>query len=268
MSTPAKPQGFVWYELMTTDAEAAQRFYAQVVGWQAADAGMPGMAYTLLSPPAGPATACGPVAGLMALGPEECAAGARPGWVGYVGVDDVDAQAAALAAAGGSVLRAPEDIPGVGRFAVVADPHGAVFCLFKGQPMPGEPEPVPPPAGLVGTVGWHELMAGELGAAWAFYSGLFGWAKDTAMDMGPMGTYQLFTTGGEAVGGMMTRPPEVPAPAWLYYFNVDAVDAAVARIAAAGGQVVNGPMEVPGGSWIVQAMDPQGGLFALVAPKR
>ena len=255
----ATPSRFVWYELMTTDPAAARAFYTQVVGWQTADAGMPGMDYTLLS------AASHQIGGLMALPPEASAAGVPPNWAGYVAVDDVDAKAAALQQAGGSVRRPPADIPGVGRFAVVADPYGAAFCLFKGNqqgPMTS------PAAGTPGTVGWHELMAGALEPAWAFYSQLFGWTKADAIDMGPMGVYQLFTAGDAPIGGMMTRPPEMPVSAWLYYFNVDAIDAGVGRIQAAGGKVVNGPMAVPGGSWIVQASDPQGAMFALVAPKR
>lgn len=250
---------FIWYELMTTDAVAAQAFYSHVVGWQAADSGMPGASYTLLS--AGPHQ----VAGLMALPAEARAAGVPPNWTGYVSVDDVDAKAAAVKKAGGALLRPAEDIPGIGRFAVVADPHGAAFCLYKD--MSNLPY-TPPAAGTPGTVGWHELMAGSLDPAWDFYSALLGWTKTEAMDMGPMGLYQMFAAGDQTLGGMMTKPPEVPVACWLYYFNVDAIDAAVARVTAGGGQVVNGPMEVPGGSWIVQCSDPQGAMFALVAPGR
>ena len=61
---------------------------------------------------------------------------------------------------------------------------------------------------------------------------------------------------------------QTPASFWLYYVNVDALDPAVERIKSKGGQIVNGPNEVPGGQWIVQALDPQGAVFALVAPKR
>lgn len=258
MSTTACP--FVWYELMTTDAGAAEAFYRDVIGWATADAGMPDTRYTLLS--AGDRN----VAGLMALDQEACDAGAKPGWVGYVGVGDVDAMLPRLTAAGGKVYRPADDIPGVGRFAVVGDPHGAPFCLFAGQPGDQAPDPLPP--GTPGTVGWHELAAGALDGAWAFYSSLFGWTKDEAMDMGPMGVYQLFRTGGDPVGGMMTKPAEVPAPGWLYYFSVPSLDAAMARVTGGGGKVVNGPMEVPGGSWIAQCLDPQGVMFAMVAPKR
>ena len=175
------------------------------------------------------------------------------------------AATARVQAAGGTVCHVPEDIPGVGRFSVLTDPQGAAFILFKGNL---DAAPPAPPPGTPGTVGWHELHAGDGAKAWDFYSTQFGWTKDSAMDMGPMGVYQLFATGGEAVGGMMTKMPEQPMPAWLYYFNVEAIDAAAQRVSAGGGKVVNGPMEVPGGQWIINAVDPQGAMFALVAPTR
>lgn len=260
MSAPQSPsQGrFIWHELMTGDPEAATEFYRAVIGWDARDAGVGGMSYTLLS--AGGRD----VAGLMALPAEAAAAGARPGWLGYVAVDDVDAMAARLRQQGGAVHRAPEDIPGIGRFAVVADPQGAVFALFQGA---GDGEPPPPvPMGTPGHVGWNELMAADGAAAFDFYSGLFGWSKAEAHDMGPMGIYQLFgTPDGLPIGGMMTKPAEVPQPAWGFYFATDAIDAAADRVKASGGQVLNGPAEVPGGAWILQCLDPQGAFFALVA---
>ena len=119
-----------------------------------------------------------------------------------------------------------------------------------------------------GHVGWHELQAGDLDSAFAFYAGLFGWTKSEAIDMGDMGLYQTFATGGAAVGGMMKKMPEVPTPFWLYYFNVEAIDAAAARVSQGGGKLLMAPREVPGGSWIVQCLDPQGAMFAMVAPRR
>jgi predicted enzyme related to lactoylglutathione lyase len=247
---------FVWYELMTTDLDAAGVFYADVVGWTAQDSGMPGMRYTLLN--AGPKQ----VAGAMTLPQEVCDAGGRPGWIGYVGVADADAAVAKLTEAGGQVRRPPADIPGIGRFAMVADPHGAAFALF--QPQGGSPEPAQPMA--PGHVGWHELYAGDGPEAFAFYSGQFGWSKGEALDMGPMGIYQLFDTGGMATGGIMTKPPEIPHPYWGFYFTVPEINAAVERVKAGGGQILNGPRQVPGGTWIIQGLDPQGAAFALVAP--
>jgi predicted enzyme related to lactoylglutathione lyase len=252
------PNSFVWYELMTTDLDAAETFYRAVVGWTAQDSGQPDMRYTIMS--AGEKM----VAGLMTLPPEVSEAGGRPAWLGYIGTPDVDAATAGVKRAGGAVHRPPADIPGVGRFSVVADPQGAVFMLFT--PNGGEASPVPP--GTPGRVGWHELYAADWKTAFDFYAGQFGWTKDQAVDMGEMGIYQLFAAGGPAIGGMMNKPDMVPMPAWLFYFNVDAADAAAARVTANGGQLLMGPMEVPGGSWILQAMDPQGAIFALVAPRR
>lgn len=250
---------FIWYDVMTTDMKAAEKFYTSVIGWTAKDAGMTGHPYVLFS--AGPAM----VAGLMPIPDDAKAMGVPPCWTGYIAVDDVDGYVGRVRSAGGSIRREPADIPNVGRFAVVADPDGAVFILFKPS---SDQEPPTIPPGAQGHVGWHELYAGNLNAAWKFYSGLFGWTKGDTMDMGAMGIYQLFATGSHSVGGMMTKPPQVPMPFWTYYFNVDAADAAVERVKAGGGKIANGPMEVPGGSWIVQCIDPQGAFFAMAAPKR
>jgi predicted enzyme related to lactoylglutathione lyase len=251
------PKTFVWYELMTTDVKAAEAFYRSVVGWTSQAWGEPG-AYTLMK--AGEAM----IAGIMTLPKEVCDAGGRPGWVGYVGVDNVDAATAGVRKAGGTVHREPADIPDVGRFAVVADPGGATFMLFTPKGGDGTARDQMAP----GHVGWHELYAADWQKAFDFYAGQFGWTKADAMDMGPMGTYQLFAAGGAPIGGMMNKPDAVPMPVWLFYFNVPEIDAAVTSIRAGGGQVVNGPMEVPGGAWIVQATDPQGAMFALVGPRR
>lgn len=148
---------------------------------------------------------------------------------------------------------------------MAADPHGAVFLLFKGN---SEAQPEPAAPGAPGHIGWHELHAGDLDSAFAFYAGLFGWTKAEAIDMGPMGVYQTFATGGAPVGGMMTKTADMPVPCWLYYINVEAIDAAVERVNAGGGKIIMGPHQVPGGSWIVQGFDPQGALFSLVAAKR
>jgi hypothetical protein len=242
---------FVWHELITTDAAAATAFYTGVVGWAARDSGMPGVSYTLLF--AGDAMA----AGLMAQPPE--AAGTPPGWMGYVEVADVDASAAQAEALGGSVCMAPHDIPTVGRFAVIADPQGAAIALFRPDGDGPRPASMSP-----GSVGWNELMAADMPAVWPFYAAMFGWTKGEALEMGPMGTYQLFAANGKVCGGMMTRPPEVPASFWAYYLTVPDIDAAVARATAGGGRILMGPMEVPGGAWVIQGQDPQGAMFALV----
>jgi predicted enzyme related to lactoylglutathione lyase len=247
---------FCWYELMTSDTAAAGKFYSAAVGWKA-EAAQGAMPYTMFLTPGGV-----PIGGMMGISPEMAQQGSRPGWVGYVAVDDVDAGAAKAARLGGTVHRRPSDIPGVGRFCVLADPFGAVFMLFRAAP-----EFAMPPEGEgPGFVAWRELMAGDLEKAWTFYSDLLGWTKDTDHDMGPMGAYRLFTTGGDKpVGGMMTKPADLPASFWTYYFSVEGIRAAADRLTAGGGKVMNGPMQVPGGDWVLQAMDPQGGVFALTS---
>lgn len=253
------PDKFFWYDVMATDTKDARRFYCDVIGWGAQDSSAPGMEYTVF-------TVNGQgVAGLMPIPQDARAAGVQPMWMGYIAVDDVDEAAMRLTREGGRVHRPPTDVPGIIRFAVVADPQGAGFIIAKGL-MPDAPPELPP--GTPGTVGWHELYATDGESAFAFYERMFGWTKGEAMDMGPMGKYQLFATGGVNIGGIMTKPPAVPVPCWTYYFNVPAIDAAAARVNSGGGKIVNGPMQVPGDLWIVNCFDPQGAGFALVAPKR
>jgi predicted enzyme related to lactoylglutathione lyase len=250
---------FFWYDIMTTDTKAAARFYSDVVGWgtQAESAG--DKEYTLF-------TVNGQgVAGLMPIPADVARQGTKPAWLAYVSVDDVDAAAAKLKKAGGTVHRGPETVPGIIRFAVVSDNQGAAFYIARGLAKDAMPEfPMDTP----GTIGWHELFANEWKAAFAFYETLFGWTKADSFDMGEMGTYQLFATGGAPVGGMMTKPPGIPRPFWGYYFNVPAIDAAADRVKPAGGTIMMGPHQVPGGQWIVQCRDPQDAYFALVARNR
>jgi predicted enzyme related to lactoylglutathione lyase len=250
---------FIWYELMTTDTGGAKAFYGAVVGWTAQDMPMPGMTYTLLN------VGDQGVAGLMETPPEAAAMGIPPNWTGYVAVDDCDAAAEKVKALGGSILRSPMDIPNVGRFAIVADPAGAVIAIMK--PTPPEPPGPPPRARTPGTGGWRELYGADPKAGFDFYGDLFGWKKDGDMDMGPMGTYQLFANQDGQVGGMMRKPDNIPVCCWVYYFWVDEIDAAAERVKAAGGSILMGPMEVPTKDWVLQGVDPQGAVFALVGPK-
>ncbi len=257
---PEMKNPFVWYELMTTDVAGAAAFYSAVVGWEAKDSGMPGFDYRLFH------SGDGMVAGLMAQPEDSKAAGNPPGWLGYVGVADVDAAAEKAKSLGATVYVEPRDIPDVGRFAVIADPQGAVVALFGSSSEP----PPRVPMGTPGQIGWNELYASDWEKLFPFYEAMFGWVKSTAVDMGAMGTYQLLgaAPGAEGFGGMFNKPPQVPVNFWLYYFSVDAIDAAADRVKANGGTVLVGPMEVPGGAFIVQCQDPQGAMFALTGPRK
>jgi predicted enzyme related to lactoylglutathione lyase len=254
---------FFWYELMTSDAEAALAFYGDVVGWtsQAFGGERQDDPYHVIS------SSVGQMGGVMKIPAEAKDCGMTPWWGGYIGSADVDADVARLVAAGASERRPAEDIPGVGRFAVMGDPGGATFLLLKGD---GDGEDMPAATGMSsGQVGWHELYSEDYEADLAFYTGQFGWEKGEAMDMGPMGTYQLLSQKGSTAfdgmtGAIMPKPAEVPMPLWLFYFAVEDIDIADTKIKAGGGSVLQGPMEVPGGAWVIQATDPQGAMFAVV----
>jgi uncharacterized protein len=243
---------FIWYDLMTPDMKASSAFYAEVVGWAIRDSGMPGASYSLLG--AGGVD----VGGMMPLPTD---GGMPPVWTGYIWSKDVDADSRRASELGGSVYKEPQDIPGVGRFAVLGDPSGAAFIIFKPN---STEEPTKVPDGTPGHFGWRELMSLDWEKDFAFYSALFGWKKTEAMPMGELGTYQLFETGPGQTGGMMTKAPQDPSPPhWNYYINVDSMAAAVKRATARGARVVMDPMEVPGGGFACGCIDPQGAAFSL-----
>jgi uncharacterized protein len=245
---------FVWYELATTDVEAAKAFYARVVGWRAGDALIPGSAYSLFT--AGDT----PVAGLMELVAEARQNGAAPQWIGYAGVDDVDVAAGRVERLGGIVRIPPTDVRNVSRISVIADPEMAALALVKGSERgPGRPAQRNTP----GHVCWYELRTSDVEKAFAFYSGLFGWDKADA-DVGPLSTYQQFSAGTETIGGIATKPGTWPWSLWLYYFSVPDIGAAAKRVEDAGGQVLFDPVALPGGARFVHCTDPQGAMFALM----
>jgi predicted enzyme related to lactoylglutathione lyase len=244
---------FAWYELITTDVEAAKTFYTKVIGWGARDASVPGRTYILFT--AGEDL----VGGLMGLPESEKEAGGKSCWIGYVGVEDADDAADRVKRLGGTVHVPPTDIPNISRFAVFADPQAATLGLLEALgPDNGHAAGMNAP----GRVGWHELFAADWEKAFTFYGEVFGWQK-AHTDVGEMNTYQLFSTGGQTIGGMLTKPPTRPDPFWLYYFNVDNIDTAAQRVRAGGGQILDGPLEVPDGSWVLLCKDPQGAIFAL-----
>lgn len=245
---------FVWHELLTTDTASAATFYKKVVGWKTAP--WPSdPAYTLFMAGGQPA------AGLMLLPDEAKRSGAPPSWMTYIGTGNVDETARRLTQLGGKLLKPAEDVPGAGRFAIVEDPQGVVFGLYT----PAQPQPGGQPK--AGEFSWHELATDDPIAAWNFYQALFGWEKTSSMDMGPeMGTYQMFGWSGQPVGGIMKHPPNAPSY-WTPYAKIADARATAKTVATLGGQVVNGPMEVPGGDWIFNGVDLQGAFFSVHSTK-
>ena len=247
---------FVWHEHLTKDPQAAIAFYSEVIGWKTQPFGDEG--YTMW------VGSQGPLGGTMKLPDEAAKMGTPPHWMGHVRVEDVDASAIRIKRLGGKVYKEPEDIPTVGRFAIIGDPQGAAISLFKPNGAMALHD-----VSVKGEFCWNELMASDQDAAFKFYSELFGWSKIDEMDMGNIGTYLVFGVGEERIGGIMKQPKGMPMPPmWVYYVEVSDLESALARATGKAATVMNGPMEVPGGR-IAQLMDPQGAMFAMhqAAPK-
>lgn len=252
------PHGsFIWYELITPDADASARFYGEVVGWRSRGSGMDGMDYRIFSGQGAD------VAGFMA--PPSGLKGMRPGWIGYIAVDDVDAAVTRITAAGGAVHMPAMDVEGVGRMAMVADPQGVPFYVMRGA---GDAPSTSFAPNSDGHCCWNELATSDPDAALAFYQDQFGWTKGEAMPMGEMGDYQFVANGDQMIGAVMKRGADGPGPAWTFCFRVPDIDEAKARVAGEGGAIVYGPVEVPGGDLVVGATDPLGAGFLLLGSGR
>ena len=245
---------FVWYDLITTDTEAAIDFYGKVIGWGTeAFEGGPGP-YTMLT------NQGAPFGGLMDIEPGM--GEIRPHWLPYISTPDVDETVEKIQELGGNIHVAPQDIPGAGRFAIATDPQGGVFAVFESTT--GEPDMEAQPG--VGEFSWHELATSDYQAAFDFYQALFGWEITSEMDMGDSGIYRMYGQNDLVYGGIFTKldsMPGPPPPWWALYVTVEDIDQSVEDVAEHGGSVIMGPMEVPGGGWIAHCVDPQGAAFAL-----
>lgn len=245
----------LWHELNTTDPKAAAAFYLKAVGWTT-QAWEENPSYVMF------AAGGRPMAGLLALAAD---AGGRPNWLTYIGTPDLGSTVRQAQALGAKVLKPAQGVPAVGTWVVLQDPQGAVFAVLQPSQSPSDAEP-----GL-GDFSWHELATTDAPAAFKFYQTLFGWEETGAMDMGPeLGTYHMYGRGGVPMGGIYRKRNDPKAPAhmqhpshWLPYVLVPDSHKAADATKKAGGQVANGPMEVPGGDWIAIGIDPQGGAFAV-----
>ena len=257
--------GFIWYELMTPDPDAAKAFYDTVVGWSIEAQSQFPNGYRMIGRSDG-----GFAGGVLPLDAEMQQHGARPTWLGYLYVDDVDASVADIEKAGGKTFMPAFDIPNIGRVAMVADPAGAPFYIMKPIPPEGQPDAQ---SDVFSTdqpqhVRWNELSTTNPDGAVEFYRRHFGWGQEGDMDMGEMGKYRFIQNGPTTIGAIMRKPPQLPVSLWTYYVGVDDIDRAAEAITSGGGQILNGPMEIPGGEFALNAMDPQGAPFGLVGPRK
>ncbi len=249
---------WVWYELITPDADGAQAFYSAVLDWKIANPANDGFDYREIQAADGDY-----IGGILQMAPEM--AGPQPGWVGYIAVDDVDASITRIEKAGGKLCMPARDLEGVGRFAMISDPQGALFYIMKSTTGDTSAAFIGDRA-APGHCAWNELSTTDPAGAMAFYTQQFDWAKDGEMDMGPMGAYEFLVHGGP-IGALMQKVPEDPVSHWLHYFRVNSIDAAVASVSKLGGHITQQPQQVPGDEWVIQGKDPQGAWFALVGTK-
>jgi hypothetical protein len=268
-ATTADTGSFIWYELMTPDAAAAKAFYDAVVGWNIDDhntgpGGSP-IDYRMINRADG-----GNAGGLLVLTDDMIANGAKPTWIGYLHVADVDQAVAAIEADGGKIQMPAQTMDGVGRMAMVTDPWGAPFYVMTPTPPADNPGAksdvfsVDQPQ----HVRWNDLASDDQDGAIAFYTKHFGWTQEGAMPMGEMGDYKFIQKDGVGIGAIMKKLPQHPRNAWTFYIGVDDIDRAAAAVKAGGGTLASEPMPIPGGEFSVHATDPQGAIFGLVGPRK
>lgn len=249
-----KPGTFCWVELMTTDGEAAKKFYTELFGWTFSDSPIgPDMVYTMLK------LNGKDVGALFQMTGEMTGQGIPPNWQSYASVTSVDESAAKAKSLGATLMKEPFDVFDVGRMAVIQDPTGAVFSLWQAGTHKG--------AGVVNVSGsfcWNELATTDTAKDREFYTGLFGWGKDV-MNFGPM-EYTMFTNGDRPAGGMFAITPEMGGipPHWLVYFAVDDCDAAVQKATELGANTMKPADDIPGIGRFAILLDPQGAAFAVI----
>lgn len=262
---------FIWYELMTTNAAAAARFYSAVVGWQiseepdaAGSEAAGGQDYRMIARDDG-----GFAGGVLPLTKQMCDNGAKPVWLTYFDVPDVDAAVKAILADGGTLQMPKSSLP-VGDIAMVTDPAGAPFYVMRPVPPPGQPESASDvfDARALQRVRWNELSSENLSRAKPFYAKHFGFEFNEVMSMGPAGDYCFIDQGGQRLGAMMQKvrkpdQPGEPLSGWLFYFAVPSASAAKAAVEKGGGSIVSGPHPVPSGDIVFVAHDPQGAVFGI-----
>lgn len=249
---------WIWYELVTPDPAASAAFYGDVLGWTTTPTG-DGAHYHMNSKDGAG------VSGFLTLTDAMRDQGAMAAWLGYIAVGNVNDAAKSIAEAGGMIHMDPWDTPGFGRAALVADVEGTVFYIVTPTNL-DDSTAFAKYTPTDGHCAWNELMAKNVATAMAFYADHFGWTSDDAMDMGEMGQYHFLKGADATLGAAMTAPDGMPT-GWTFYFRVPDIDAAIATVTAQGGRVLNGPQDIPGGEFVINALDPLGIPFALVGKR-
>jgi predicted enzyme related to lactoylglutathione lyase len=236
---------FVWHELMTSDSVAAYGFYAKALNWKTVTP-QGDASHTSFEGPSGP------------LGSAAQLDDGAPNWIPYIGSTDLEKTLSDATDGGGTVAKSITAVAGGGHYAILTDPQGATFGVYASDASASREGPA-----KRGEYSWHELATTDAGAAMEFYSNLFGWDQIAEHDMGPAGMYTIFGRNGRQLGGIYKKMEGQPGPAWLGYVRVKDLDKTIKKVKYAGGTLINGPMDVPGGDRIAQFLDPQGAAFAV-----
>jgi uncharacterized protein len=219
---------FCRFDLRTTDAVGARDFYARILGHERSV--------------------------IWPLHEQALARGARPHWLGTLGVEDAERQVAAFVERGATRLGPTPPMSDGGQGVVLRDPGGALLAV------------APRSGGNTETgVVWHVLNTSNAAQAKRNYVEQFAWEPADCIDLGAHGVFQQFAwcAGGESVGaiGDIAERPGVQ-PHWLFFFEVVALDPSIAAVRAAGGSVIE-PSTLPNGQRVCVCDDPQGAAFAL-----
>jgi len=236
-----------WVDVTSPDLDATTAFYAGLFGWAAdRDPRPEAGGYTMFSLNGKFVAAASP--------PQQ--EGMPPVWTTYIASDDVDAAAARVGEAGGTVFTEPFDVFDSGRMTVAQDPTGAVFGIWQagshhGAQLANEP----------GSLSWNECRTPDAAAAEQFYRAVFG-CDVRSMTMGMDEPYRVLEVGGKGVAGLMqwTDGP----PNWATTFNVADTDASCARAEQLGGRVLAQPYDIPTIGRYAELRDPVGAAFGVL----
>jgi predicted enzyme related to lactoylglutathione lyase len=234
---------FVWRDLLSTNLDAAKRFYGELFGWTTKEFPGPSPYYVLQ---AGEKM----VGGMMPVQKGE----SYPSfWMSYVSVSDVDACADRAKNAGGKIHRAPTDIPTVGRFAIIGDPNGATTAAFKS--VNGDPKQVM----AAGEFCWESLQTPNPTTDVDFYKKVYGWSEEKFGDAITLGVSEgmmnQVASVGSAQGGM-------PA-SWTTYVGVDSLSSARDRVKRLGGSILEEAIPVPTMGTFAVIQDPDKAVICL-----
>lgn len=241
-----RPGKVVWMDLVTGDVRAAAEFYRDIFNWQFKFSGNDSYAYATLNGK--------PVASIAAY--DEDVEGGVGLWIASISVDDVDATVGRIKKHGGSIIEAPEDLPGRGRFALIEDPTGAVVMLLRAKG--GDPQSEESVNGWL----WVELWTNDVNAATEFYENVIGYRTVTVKD-GSGGVFQVMGRDQTPHASVIEAPLPDVEPIWLPYMRVDNVDATAREILKAGGSVIVPPQKDGLNVDVAIVADPTGGVFAL-----